>query len=121
MAAIRVTIGEMPPLLRSLVEGILTGNPQFEVAPAARQMVAVGNAPHPTDVHIVSEDSMKSILPIAVAAGVPVGLGVVAIAANGLDAAVVRLNAHRQRIGREPRQTLAEAIRAAAGIPSDAG
>lgn len=111
MAAIRVTIGDMPPLLRSLVEGMLDEDPQFEVASETQY---AGAAPRP-DVLVVSEDAMSRIVPLDVLRDAGSGLGVVAIGSNGLDAAVVRLSAYRRRIDRAPRQTLSEAILDAAG------
>ena len=111
MAAIRVTIGDMPPLLRSLVEGVLDEDPQFEVTSEGQ---SAGAAPRP-DVLVISEDAMSRIVPLAALQEARSGLGVVAIGANGLDAAVVRLSAYRRRIDSEPRQTLSEAILDAAG------
>jgi len=111
MGAIRVTIGDMPPLLRSLVEGMLDEDPEFEVMPGEPDAEAAPAA----DVLVISEDAMKRLVPVSATPGVRRGLGLVAIAPDGLDAAVVRLSAWRRRIDREPRQTLSEAIRDAAG------
>ena len=112
MAAIRVTIGNMPPLLHSLVKGMLDDDPQFEVSSAegTEAMAAAG-----PDVLVISEDAMSRIVPLSALHEAKSGLGVVAIAPNGLDAAVVRLSTYRRRIDREPRQTLSNAILDAAG------
>ena len=116
MPAIRVLIGDMPPLLRSLVEGMLDDDPQFEITSNGQRF---GAAAHP-DVLVISENAMSRIVPLAALQDAGSGLGVVAIAPDGLDAAVVRLSAYRRRIDREPRQTLSEAIldaaRAAPGL-----
>jgi len=117
MAAIRVTIGDMPLLLRSLVEGMLHEDPQVEIV--AGENPGPGERARPVQVLIVSEEAMNGILPgIGPLAELPptdAMLGVVAIAADGLDAAVVRVNAKRTRID-APRHTLSDAIRDAAGI-----
>ncbi len=114
MAAIRVTIGDMPPLLRSLVEGLLDDDPQFEVTSGQGQRTGAIDAAGP-DVLVISEDAMSRIVPMSALQGARSGLGVVAIAPDGLDAAVVRLSTYRRRIDREPRQTLSSAILDAAG------
>lgn len=117
MPAIRVLIGDMPPLLRSLVEGMLDDDPQFEITSNGQRP---GAAAHP-DVLVISESAMSRIVPLSALPEGGNALGVVAIAANGLDAAVVRLSAYRRRIDCEPRQTLSEAILDAARAAPEVG
>jgi len=121
MTAIRVTIGDMPPLLRSLVEGMLDEDPQFEVTSKDGPTPKASSAPEDVDVLVISEDVMKRIVPLSAARDASGTLGVVAIASDGLDAAVVRLCSHRRRLDSEPRQTLSQAILAAAGAIPEAG
>ena len=120
MAAIRVTIGDMPALLRSLVEGMLGEDPRFEVVSGDGLRPAERAVPQP-DVLVISEDAMKRIVPVSAMAHGRRGLGVVAIAPNGLDATVVRLSAYHRSLDREPRLTLSEAIRDAAGAAPGLG
>jgi hypothetical protein len=121
MTAIRVTIGDMPPLLRSLVEGMLDEDPQFEVTSEESPASSANPAAEGVDVLVISEDAMKRIVPLSAVRDASATLGVVAIASDGLDAAVVRLRSHRTRLDSEPRQTLSQAILAAAGAIPEAG
>lgn len=117
MAAINVTIGEMPPLLRSLVEGVLDEDPRFEITSRSWSGPAPDGASAGAEnqVLVLSEDALKRVIPLSVAQGTARGLRAVAIGRDGLDAAVVHLNSHRRRLDQEPRQTLTQAILDAAG------
>ena len=124
MAAIRVTIGDMPPLLRSLVRGMLDEDPQFEITSQGAFGTGPETAPHSdllADVLVISEEAMTRVVPLSTLRSARGELGVVAIAPDGLDAAVVHLSAHRRRLDGEPRQTLSEAIVDAAGALSSSG
>lgn len=115
MAAISVTIGEMPPLLRSLVEGMLNEDPRFEINSEFQPATSSPNAVPHGNVLVLSEEALKRIVPLSAAQDAPAALRAVAIGRDGLDAAVVYLNTHRRRLDQEPRQTLSQAILAAAG------
>jgi len=119
MPAIRVTIGDMPLLLRSLVEGILAADPQFELRPPAERCAPAG--PRDFDVLVVSESAIEKALPGATALDEDDELGIVAIAADGRDAAVMRLNSHRTRLDASAREGLSQAILDAAGRAPDPG
>jgi hypothetical protein len=119
MARIRVTIGAMPPLLRSLVEGALQDDPRVEIVGDASHRAPARTSP-PIDVLVMSEEGLSSILPLQTDTDARSALGVVAIARNGIDAAVVQLSARHRRL-EEPRQSLSEAIRDAAGLQRAAG
>jgi hypothetical protein len=116
MAAIRVMIGVMPALLRSLVEGILDENPQFEVMRTPGNGGRGLGTGESFDVLVVSEGALAQILPRPETLGDNHELGIVAIAADGLDATVVRVNAHRRKLDDGTRQSLSQAILASAGV-----
>jgi hypothetical protein len=116
MTAIRVSIGDMPLLLRSLVEGILVGDPQFELTPGAEPSSGADRPARDFDVLVVSEAAIERAMPGATAPGQRGTLGIVAIAPNGQDAAVMRLNSHRTRLDDSPRRSLSNAILYAAGV-----
>jgi hypothetical protein len=120
MGAIRVSIGDMPLLLRSLVEGILDEDPQFEIIfdGAARRPSSERNG---IDVLVVTEIAMRQTLPHPIAWDANGGLGIVAIAPDGLDAAVMRLKAHRRRLDDGSRLSLSQAILDAAGVLPESG
>jgi hypothetical protein len=122
MPAIRVTIGDMPLLLRSLVEGILAGDPQFELRPPAEphaeRRPPMDAGTRDFDVLVVSESAIERTLPGATALD---ELGIVAIAPDGRDAAVMRLNSHRTRLDASDREGLSQAILDAAGRGPDPG
>lgn len=120
MAAIRITIGDMPPLLRSLVKGMLDQNPQFEIIPGDTSGETAAEGAAGVDVLVVSETAMSRLLPHPGAWSGKQRLGIVAIAPDGLDAAVVRLCAHRTSLDGGPRRTLSQAIVEAAGTAGGA-
>ncbi len=111
MAAIRITIGDMPRLLRSLVEGTLTEDPRFELA----------RDDAPADVLLVSEGTVGQLLAHPAVWQAQDGLGIVAIAPDGGSAAVLRVSADRKSLDGDPRQMLAQAVLAAAGMPAETG
>ena len=121
MDAIRVTFGEMPPLLRSVVEGMLHDDPEVRIVEAAPPGTRASEMPDNVDVIVVAENALSGIVPLPLADSGPADLRLVAIAAHGSDAAVVRLIAHRRSLNDARRQTLSEAIRAAAGIIREVG
>lgn len=115
MAAINVTIGEMPPLLRSMVEGMLHEDPRFVITPEIRPAATSANAVPHVNVLVLSEDALERVVPLSAAQHGPTALRAVAIGCDWLDAAVIHLNTHRRRLDQEPRQTLSQAILDAAG------
>jgi hypothetical protein len=121
MPAIRVTIGDMPQLLRSFVDGILEGDPKFELTPGARGSPLAESGTPDFDVLVVSEVAMQRTWPGARALNANGALGIVAIAPDGHDAAVMRLDSHRTRLDDSPRQSLSNAILDAAGVAPDPG
>jgi hypothetical protein len=116
MPAIKVTIGDMPLLLRSLVEGILAGDPQFELLGGDEPDAPRDDGADGFDVLVISESAMRRVLPHPRTLEANGELGIVAISADGHDAAVMRLNSHRQSLAEGPRQSLSQAIRDAAGV-----
>jgi hypothetical protein len=121
MPAIRVTIGDMPLLLRSLVEGILAGDPQFELSTITERGARTDGGSRHMDVLVISEAAIRRAFPAAVAFEERGKLGIVAISPDGHDAAVMRLNSHRARLGDSPRQSLSNAILEAVGLAPDPG
>jgi hypothetical protein len=121
MDAIRVTFGEIPPLLRSVVEGMLHDDPEVRLVEAAASATGAIDIPDDVDVILVAENALKGIVPLPLADSGPADLRLVAISAHGSDAAVVRLIAHRQSLDQGRRQALSKAIRAAAGIAREIG
>lgn len=111
MAAIRITIGEMPRLLRSFVEGLLNDDLRFEFVPAES----------PAEVLLVAEGEITKTLAHSALRQAPDELGIVGIAPDGGSAAVVRVSTGRRALDGDPCHTLAHAILAAAApqMPPD--
>ncbi len=112
----QVMIGDMSPLLRSLVIGILGENPDLHLLGEEEWRWSFSEA-IAAPVLLLYEGAACPSLPAIGSGPGDARLGMVAIAADGHEATVVRLTAHRLRLEGDPRHGLSGAIQWAAGIP----
>lgn len=110
--SIRVTIGDMPPLLRSMVVGMLDQDPELEIVTTETETAGASMG---ADVLLTSEEALSRVVPIPRSSSGQRLFGLVAIAADGRDVAVVHLSARRRSLDDERRHPLSRAIREAAG------
>ena len=112
----QVMIGDMSPLLRALVIGVLGEDPEFALLGEEHWRWSLSNAVA-APVLLLSEEAAGLALPTINSGAGEARLGMVAITADGHEATVVRLIAHRLRLEGDARSSLTGAIQWAAGPP----
>jgi hypothetical protein len=111
MAAIRVSICDMPTLLRSMVMGLLDADPDIELVESQHPADAVD-----ADVLLMADVAVSSMQPFEHFWTDGQTLGIVALSGDCQHASIIKIVSHKTPISDNALHTLNLAIRRAASV-----